>query len=94
MVRVLVICLVICAACDLWRLTNCFGFAAVNVFLLLPQLLSLTAQPNAIWDSPKLRFVASGCTFFVALGLALAAQFGLRKVAHASSSPLRSAQFP
>jgi hypothetical protein len=61
------------------RLLNCFGFATMSVFLLFPQLLSLTAQPNGIWESPKLRFVATGCTFFVALGLGFAAQFGLRK---------------
>jgi hypothetical protein len=71
-----------------WRLTNCIGFAVVNVFLLLPQLLSLTAQPDANWDSPKLRFVASGSTFSVALGLALAAQFALRKGTEAASSHL------
>ena len=28
----------------------------------------MNAQPNAGWDSPKLRAVAAGCTFFVALG--------------------------
>ena len=63
-----------------WRLVNCFGFAAVSVFLLLPTLLSLKVeQPDASWDSAKLRFVATGTTFCVALGLALAAQFALRK---------------
>jgi hypothetical protein len=63
-----------------WRLVNCFGFAAVSVFLLLPTLLSLKVeQPDAGWDSAKLRFVATGTTFCVALGLALAAQFALRK---------------
>jgi len=32
-----------------WRLLNCFGFAAVSVFLLLllPPLLSLMEQPDA-----------------------------------------------
>lgn len=62
-----------------WRLLNCLGFAAVTVFLLLPPLLSIKAQGDAIWDSGKLRFVATGTTFFVAFGLALAAQFALRK---------------
>jgi hypothetical protein len=62
-----------------WRLLNCFGFAAFTVFLLLPPLLALEAQPGAAWDTAKLRFVASGTTFFIALGLALAAQFALRK---------------
>jgi hypothetical protein len=63
----------------IWRLANSFGFAAVNVILLLPPLLSMTAQPNAVWDTAKLRFIATGCTFSIALGLALAAQFALRK---------------
>jgi hypothetical protein len=54
-------------------------FATITVFLLLPPLLALEAQPDAAWDTAKLRFVASGTTFFVALGLALAAQFALRK---------------
>jgi hypothetical protein len=62
-----------------WRLLNCFGFAAITVFLLLPPLLSMQAQEGASWDSAKLRFVGIGTTFFVAFGLALAAQFGLRK---------------
>jgi hypothetical protein len=75
-----------------WRLLNSFGFAAANLFLLLPQLLSLTAQPNATWDSAKLRFVATGCTFCVAFGLGLAAQFALRKRAQTLSSPLPSSE--
>jgi predicted cobalt transporter CbtA len=58
-----------------WRLLNCFGFAAVTVFLLLPPLL-LPAQPGAVWDSFKLHLLASGTTFSVALGLAL---FALRR---------------
>jgi hypothetical protein len=46
-----------------WRLLNCFGFAATTVFLLLPPLLSLEAQPGSVWDSAKLRFPPSpkGC---------------------------------
>lgn len=62
-----------------WRLFNCFGFAATNVFLLLPQLLSLMAQEGAIWETNKLRFIAAGTTFCLAFGLALAAQFALKK---------------
>lgn len=63
-----------------WRLLNCFGFAAVTLFLLLPPLLAMQqAEPNATWALGKLRFVAAGTTFFIALGLALAAQFWLRK---------------
>jgi hypothetical protein len=69
-----------------WRLSNSFAFAAVNVLLLLPPLLAITAQQNAIWDTSKLRFVATGCTFCLALGLALAAQFGLR-MGHGSADP-------
>jgi hypothetical protein len=81
------------SATSVWRLLNCFGFAAGNVFLLLPPLLSITAQQNATWDTPKLRFVSTGCVFCVALGLALAAQFALRKSTQTASptlSPLRS----
>ena len=77
-----------------WRLMNCFGFGGVNVLLLLPQLLSITAQPNAIWDTPKLRFVAAGCVFFVAFGLALAAQFALRTDSQTASSRLSPVRSP
>jgi len=62
-----------------WRLLNCFGFAAITLFLLLPPLLALKAEPDAAWDTSKLRFVATGTMFFIAFGLALAAQFALRK---------------
>jgi hypothetical protein len=62
-----------------WRLLNCIGFAAITLFLMIPPLLMLEAQPGAVWDIAKLRFVASGTVFFIALGLALAAQFALRK---------------
>jgi hypothetical protein len=59
------------------------------VFLLLPPLLSLKAeQPDASWDSAKLRFIATGTTFCVVLGLALAAQFALRKGAQTAGSVL------
>ena len=81
------------SATFVWRLINCFGFAALNVLLLLPPLLSIAAQQNAIWDTPKLRFVAAGCVFCVAFGLAMAAQFALRKGTQAASptlSPVRS----
>jgi hypothetical protein len=61
-----------------WRLVNCFGFAATTVFLLLPSLLALQGSPEA-GNTYQMRFVASGATFCVALGLALAAQFALRK---------------
>jgi hypothetical protein len=62
-----------------WRLLNCIGFAAITLFVLLPPLLTLEAQPGAAWDTAKLRFVASGTAFFIALGLAVAAQFALRE---------------
>jgi hypothetical protein len=62
-----------------WRLLNCIGFATITLFFLLPPLLALETNPSAAWDTPKLRFVASGTVFFVALGLAVAAQFALRK---------------
>ena len=62
----------------LWRrLFNCFCFAFATVFLLLPNLLSLTAP--AIWVASKLQFIATGTTFSMAPGLALAAQFALKK---------------
>ena len=51
----------------------------MTVFLLLPPLLSIQAQPDANWDAAKLRFVATGTMFFVAFGMAVAAQFALRK---------------
>lgn len=70
-----------------WRLLNCIGFAAMTVFLLLPPLLSMNAQGGS-WDSAKLRFVATGTTFCVAFGLALAAQFALRKGTQAVGSVL------
>jgi hypothetical protein len=41
--------------------------------------MALQAEQDAAWDTAKLRFVAAGTTFLVALGLALAAQFLLRK---------------
>jgi hypothetical protein len=71
-----------------WRLLNCIGFAAITVFLLLPPLLALEAQPGAAWDTPKLRFVATGTLFFIAFGLALAAQFALRKGTEETSGVL------
>ena len=71
-----------------WRLLNCFAFAAFTVFVLLPPLLSMNAQEGAVWDSAKLRFVATGTTFFVAFGLALAAQFALRKGTEADNRVL------
>ncbi len=62
-----------------WRVLNCFIFAIGMVFLLLPNLMSLTASPGAVWAASKLQFIATGTTFSIAFGLALAAQFALRK---------------
>ena len=62
-----------------WRLLNCIGFAAITLVLMLPPLLAIEAQPNIAWDVSKLRFVSSGTVFLIALGLAIAAQFALRK---------------
>jgi hypothetical protein len=69
------------AASVRWRLLNCFMFATGTVFLLLPNLMSLTAPPDATWVASKLQFVATATTFCVAFGLALAAQFALKKEA-------------
>lgn len=73
-----------------WRLLNCIGFAGMMVFLLLPSLLSLQAPPGDAWDTPKLRFVATGTTFFTAFGLALAAQFALRRGTEAATRVVAS----
>ena len=63
-----------------WRLLNCFAFAALTVFLLMPSILTVKATPPIdAWSTAKLQFVSAGCTFFLVLGLALAAQFALRK---------------
>jgi hypothetical protein len=63
-----------------WRLLNAFGFASFTLIVLLPPLLALAPSPEAAdWSASKLRFVASGATFCVVFGLALAAQFALRK---------------
>jgi hypothetical protein len=70
-----------------WRLLNCIGFAAIMLFLMLPPLLMLEAQPGDAWDTAKLRFVSSGTVFCIALGLAVAAQFALRK-GREDASPL------
>ena len=55
--------------------------ATATIVVLLPSLLALEAQAaqDTGWTSPKLRVVATGTTFCLALALALAAQFGLRK---------------
>ncbi len=60
-----------------WQLGNCFAFASVTFVLMFPFVLSLNAPPGNDWDSVKLRIVAAGTTF--CLALALAAQFALRQ---------------
>jgi hypothetical protein len=67
-----------------WRLVNSFGFGAVTVFILLPSLLSIPETPAVDWTAEKLRFVSAGTTFLLSAGLALAAQFALRKRSNAS----------
>jgi hypothetical protein len=67
-----------------WRLLNCFAFASFTLLVMLPPLLALAPTAEAAdWTAAKLRFVSSGTTFCVAFGLALAAQFALRKTADA-----------
>jgi hypothetical protein len=63
----------------IWRNLNCLAFSLGVVFLLLPSLLTLLAPEGAVWDTSKLRFLATGTTFSIAYGLALAAQFALVK---------------
>jgi uncharacterized membrane protein len=74
------------AATVWWRLLNCFAFAIGTVFLLLPDLLSLTAPRDATWVASKLQFIATVTTFCVTFGLALAAQFALKKETQSQAS--------
>ena len=67
-----------------WRLANCLGFSALAMFLFIPLLWSLKAQPGSVWETDKLRAIAFGTTFCITFGLALAAQFALRQ---GTSSP-------
>jgi hypothetical protein len=60
------------------RVFNSFAFALFTLVLQLPQLLTILATGGA-WDTSKLRAVAAGVTFTIALTLALVAQFGLRR---------------
>jgi hypothetical protein len=62
-----------------WRLLNCSGFAITSVFLLLTPLLGMSSPPGATWETSKLQFIGAGTTFCIAFGLALAAQFALKK---------------
>lgn len=71
-----------------WRLANCLGFSALVMFLFVPLLSSLVAQPGSTWETDKLRAVAFGTTFCITFGLALAAQFALRQGTPAPSAAL------
>jgi hypothetical protein len=59
------------------RVVNSLAFALFTLVLQLPQLLTIHATGGS-WDTNKLRAVAAGVTFAIALTLALVAQFGLR----------------
>jgi hypothetical protein len=58
----------------------------MTLFVLLPPLLGMHARSGATWDLSKLQFVAGGATFCIALGLAVAAQFALRKTDEAETA--------
>jgi hypothetical protein len=62
-----------------WRFAVSLSLALATVVLLLPPLLSLPAPPVGDWSREKLHAVAIGTTFMITFGLALAAQFALRK---------------
>jgi hypothetical protein len=68
-----------------WRILNSFCFGAGTVLLLLPSLLTIPETSAVKWPPAKLQFVSTGTTFLLSVGLALAAQFALRK--RAKSSP-------
>ena len=62
-----------------WRIAVSLLVALVTIVLLLPPLLALPKPAVGDWSREKLHAVAIGATFFIAFGLALAAQFALRK---------------
>jgi hypothetical protein len=59
------------------RVFNSLAFALFTLVLQFPQLLTIPPTDGA-WDQNKLRTVAAGVTFTIALTLALVAQFALR----------------
>jgi len=69
-----------------WRVVNCLGFASFTLLMLLPFLLAVPAYPESAWTAAKLHFVSSGVTFCLVFGLALAAQFALRKTGETRSA--------
>ena len=62
-----------------WRFAVSLSLALATLVLLLPPLLSLPAPVIGDWSREKLHAVAIGTTFMITFGLALAAQFALRK---------------
>jgi hypothetical protein len=62
-----------------WRFAVSLSLALATIVLLLPPLLSLPAPSVGSWSREKLHAVAVGTTFFITFGLAMAAQFALRK---------------
>jgi hypothetical protein len=62
-----------------WRFGLSLSLALATLVLLLPPLLSLPAPAVGDWSREKLHFVAVGTTFLITFGLALTAQFALRK---------------
>ncbi len=62
-----------------WRFAVSLSLALATLVLLLPPLLSLPAPVVGDWSREKLHAVAIGTTFMITFGLALAAQFALRK---------------
>ena len=62
-----------------WRFAVSLSLALATLVLLLPPLLSLPAPVVGDWSRQKLHAVAIGTTFMITFGLALAAQFALRK---------------
>ncbi len=62
-----------------WRVGVSLSLALATLVLLLPPLLSLPKPVVGDWSREKLQFVAIGTTFMITFGLALAAQFALRK---------------
>jgi hypothetical protein len=65
-----------------WRLLNSFCFGAGTVLLLLPSLMTIPRTDAVDWEPEKLKFVSTATTFLLSVGLALAAQFALRKRAN------------
>jgi hypothetical protein len=61
------------------RVSYSVMFTCVVMLILLPLLMGIRVTAQSMWDSDKVRFVATGATLIVTLSLALVAQFCLRK---------------